>query len=288
MNGSIDLHVHSNYSDGLYSPARLVRMARERGLSSMAITDHDTIRGLPEAVRFGKKEKVEIIPGVELSSNYRGRELHILGYYYYISGKLEEIFRRLKSERYQRARKMIGKLEKINLPVCWEEVLKEAGEAAPGRLHLARLMVKKKYVRNINEAFHKYLEKGRPAYFPRIKLKVEEAVSCLNQAGAVTVLAHPGVTGEGLRTVSYLKSFGLQGIEVYHPRHSLLDRLKYRYLAQKEKLLVTGGTDYHGDESGNSAFYPGCISLPPKELSRLKISKAQRGKQNSTRRRVLW
>ncbi len=265
----IDLHLHSTASDGLYTPSKLIELVSKRGLSAVALTDHETISGIGEAQEAGKKFGVEVIPGVEISVGLNGRELHILGYLPAISLELDSILFNLRKGRFERMEKMILNLKKMSISVRMEDIEKEAGKAAPGRLHLARLLQKKGYVLTIKEAFDRFLGRGKPAYIPRDKLKPEEAINFLLEAGAVPVLAHPGLTGEESTSLYKLKNEGLKGIEAIHPHHTEGLTLFYKNWALREGLLVTGGSDYHGDNE-EACPYPGYVSLDYHYLNLIK------------------
>ncbi len=265
----VDFHLHTIASDGLYSPFQLVKLAAECGLTAAAITDHETVAGVKEASKAGSQYNVEVIPGVEISAGYKGRELHLLGYYPEDIDNLEKLLDQLREERFNRMEKMIKVLEKIGFPVEWDDVAGEAGNAAPGRLHLARVMQKKGHVATIEEAFNLYMGRGKPVYIPRVRLKVEEAIKVLLECKAIPVLAHPGVTEEDTDALFTLKKVGLKGIEVFHPEHTRGLTLFYESWARREKMLITGGSDYHGDAKENCP-YPGCVSLDYTYLEAMK------------------
>lgn len=264
-----DLHLHSNASDGIYSPSELIQLASQRGLSAVALTDHETTEGISEAREAGAENGVEVVSGVEISAGFNGRELHILGYLSSIRPELESILRKLRRGRFKRMEKMIDNLEKMSVTVTWAEIKKEAGNAAPGRLHLARMLQEKGYVQSLTEAFDNYLGKGCPAYIPRDKLKIAEAINILIECDAIPILAHPGVTQEDSKSLYQLVSYGLKGIEVFHPEHTDGLTLFYKNWAEKEGLLITGGSDFHGDKK-NSCPYPGCVSVDYSYLESLK------------------
>ncbi len=252
LSNKVDLHLHSTESDGVYSPTELVEMASSSGLSAIALTDHETTKGVNEAINAGNKFALEVIPGVEISVGYKSKELHILGYFPQKFDKLETVLYDLRDGRYTRIAQMIEILNKMSVAVSWEDIKKEIGNAAPGRLHLARVLFKKGYVSSLEEAFNKYLDRGRPVYIPRLRLKTKEAIELLIECNAVPVLAHPGITSEGVQTLQTLKSEGIKGIEVYHPEHSRGQTLFYEQLARQENLLITGGSDFHGDEKNST------------------------------------
>ncbi len=273
-NKKVDLHLHSTESDGVYSPTELVQMASASGLSAIALTDHETTKGINEAINAGHKYGLEVIPGVEISVGYNSKELHILGYFPRNFEKLEKVLYDLRDGRYTRIAQMIDILNKMSISVNWEDIKKEIGNAAPGRLHLARVLLKKGYVSSLEEAFNKYLDRGRPVYIPRLRLKTKEAIELLIECNAVPVLAHPGITSEGVQTLQTLKSEGIKGIEVYHPEHSKGQTLFYEQLAKQNNLLITGGSDFHGDEnySVNNLNITNFLEIDYSYLELLKVS----------------
>ncbi len=267
VNGSVDLHIHSSASDGLYNPAEVVALASQAGLQALALTDHDTLSGLDEAEAAARQCGIEFVPGVELTTYAGEQELHILGYYPANRAILEEALIALRRERYLRMEKMVARLREAGFPVTMAAVLGEAAPAAPGRLHLARVLVKQKMIGSLEEAFSRYLERGKPAYVPRRTFRPEEALALLRAAGAIPVFAHPGQSG-----AAYLEPLidsGLKGVEVYHPDHGKKLQSYYRRRAQELNLLITGGSDFHGDP-GHRAQRPGSCSVPYSCLSLLK------------------
>ena len=241
----IDMHVHTTASDGQLSPTEVVDYALSKGLCGVAITDHDTIMGLEDAIAYGKLKGVIIIPGIELSTEFEDEEIHILGYQIDYSNKeLLDILKILRDERSHRAIKIIDLLQGLNLDVSFKEVQEIAQEGVIGRPHIAKLMVDKGYVETIHEAFDKYLNKGCPAYVPRYKLSPFEAVDLLKRAGGITVMAHPGLV-QRLNLVDDLIKHGIDGIEAYHPDHDSEQNKKFQEMASRHHLLITAGSDFH-------------------------------------------
>lgn len=256
-----DMHLHSSFSDGLYPPNRLVEIcARNNRLKAIALTDHESTEGVEEAQKAGRRLGIEVIPGVEIGTVFQGREIHLLGYFASSDSRLEKELSSLRAGRYERMAGMLALLSGKGVKVRMEDVEEEAGEAAPGRLHLARLLHKKGYVTTISEAFERFIGRGKVAYIPRLTLKTEDAISLLNSCGAVPVLAHPGITNENSQSLFHFKKSGLKGIEVYHPEHTPGLTLFYREWARREGLLITGGSDFHGDDKESCPF-PGCASV---------------------------
>ena len=263
----VDLHLHTDASDGVYPPAEVIKLAARAGLKAAAVTDHDTLEGIPEALRAGKEWNIEVVPGVEISVLYQGGEFHLLGYYPARGGELEKALQFMREERYRRMQLMLDRLRDLEIRVSWEEVLSAAGKAAPGRLHLARVLVKKGYCPSTEEAFQRFLDRGRPAYVPRETLSAAQALRLLLKDGAVPVLAHPGEKGKTV--LRNLVRMGLRGVEVYHPDHHAGLQEFYRGQALDLGLFITGGSDFHGDfQTGFRE--PGSISVPYRCLEQLK------------------
>ncbi len=247
-----DLHLHTTASDGVLSPAEVVRRAAQKGVQVIAITDHDTVAGLEEATRAGAIYGVAVIPGIEISAG-SDSQIHILGYGVDPKGKrLQAFHAHMRSERLRRLRGMAQRLADFGMPVPVEEIIEEAGNIV-GRPHLARAMMKLGYVSSTEQAFDKWLEVGRPAYVPREKISVSEAAELLLSECAVPVLAHPSLLDMPdeafLPLLGEWTNRGVMGVEVYHPAN----RGRFPYyesLARKMNLLVTGGSDYHDDERG--------------------------------------
>ncbi|MFO8192327.1 MAG: PHP domain-containing protein [Bacillota bacterium] len=273
MNGKdkIDLHTHSSASDGLFSPAKLVEIVASHGLSAVALTDHDTLKGLNEAAECAKINDIEFVPGVEISALEDKLELHILGYYPKRQEVLEKYLFDLQKQRYIRMKKIVVILNDLGFQITYDEVINEAVEAAPGRAHLARLMLKKGYVPNIDQAFSRFLNRGGPAYMERQTLNFAETIDLLKKAGAIPVIAHPGTNARPL--IDRLIKFGLLGIEVFHPHHNHELTNYYLGLAHEKNLIVTGGTDFHGG-SLEKPCYPSGLTIKADYLKQLKKASA--------------
>jgi predicted metal-dependent phosphoesterase TrpH len=248
----IDLHVHSAASDGSYPPAEVVRYAKEGGLTAFALTDHDTVEGLPEAVAAGEALGVEVIPGVEISARFPGGTMHILGLFIdYTNGHLDERLAVLKQARADRNPRIIAKLNGLGIPITMGQVNRISGGGQVGRPHIARALLEAGYVQDLQEAFDKYLGWRRPAYVSKFRFPQEEAIAMIRDVQGVPVLAHPFTLGLGsefaLRNqLVELKNLGLAGLEVYYPEHTPEQEARYLKLARELDLLVTGGSDYHG------------------------------------------
>jgi len=252
--GHVDLHLHTTASDGVMSPAEIVRYAKSKGLQAIAITDHDTIDGCEEGLSEGEKIGFEVIPGIEISAEHSPGSMHILGFFLDVHHPLlNERLEYLQKARAERNPKMVQKLNQLGIDVTYEEVLKASGGGQVGRPHFANVLLEKKYVRSFQEAFDRFLKKGAPAYVDKFRFTSKEALHFINEARGVAVLAHPntlGVSGyaELEKLIVRLVGEGLKGIEVYYPEHSSAEVAQYKTLADRYNLLPTGGTDYHGIE----------------------------------------
>jgi predicted metal-dependent phosphoesterase TrpH len=246
---SPDLHVHTDASDGQFSPIQVISLAREKGVNLLAITDHDTLDGL-DKVRDQALD-IEILPGVEISAG-GDNEVHILGYGIHDGMKrLYALLQDMRKEREERVRRMIEKLRSLGMPIDLDEIASPQADSL-GRAHIGRAMVKKGMAESIYEAFEKYLSPGRPGFEPRPKRKVSQVVRLLREEGAVPVIAHPGLLKmdpEDLRPLlKEWKDEGLMGLEAYHPAHLPAMTRTWDGLARKSGLLVTGGSDFHGQD----------------------------------------
>jgi len=249
----IDLHTHSTASDGSYRPAEVVRLAKEGGLKAVALTDHDTTDGLDEALAAGVELGVEVIPGVEISTRFTDDTMHILGYFLdFKSGKLEERLAVLKQARKDRNPKIVAKLNALGIPITMEQVEQASGGGQVGRPHIARVLLGAGYVRSMQQAFDIYLKNGGKAYVAKYRFPPAEALDMIREAVGIPVLAHPFTLGLGsamaLRDLLRdLQALGLAGIEVFYAEHTPEQEARYLKLAQELGLLVTGGSDFHGD-----------------------------------------
>ncbi len=243
-----DLHIHTTASDGTDSPEAVVELAARNGFSTIAVTDHDTMRGVPEARRAGRRLGVRVIPGVEISAGGTV-EVHVLGYGVKDAARMEEALARMCSMRETRMEQMVEKIRALGIDIELDQVT-ALSAGTVGRSHLARVLVQKGVVRDVREAFVRYLAPGRPAYVAREKLKVDEAVRLIRACGGLAGIAHPGQNhGEaywGAERFRALKPLGLRCIECYHMAHSAAVAAGFERIARSENLLVTGGSDYHG------------------------------------------
>lgn len=249
--GFIDLHVHTTASDGSLTPTQVVQKARELGLAAIAITDHDSVEGLEEAIAEGKKVGLEVVPGVELSVDCSRGTCHLLGYFIdHREGRLRAKLNFVQRARDERNQRMIQRLKELGIDLELEEVKAFAVNGLICRPHFALAMVKKGYVRSVDEAFELYLKKGGPAYVEKFRLTPKEALEVIKTAKGIPVLAHPFTLDldekELEEFVRHLKVMGLEGIEVFYPDHNEEQVHLYLRLAHQNNLVVTGGTDFHG------------------------------------------
>ncbi len=248
----IDLHCHSTFSDGSLTPEQLVDEGLQAGLSALALTDHDTVAGLPRFLAAGADKPIRPVPGVELSVDCSSGVMHMLGYWMDVHNR--ELVRQLewiRDARTMRNRTMLEKLNELGLAMTWEEVQAVAGEDVVGRPHFAQVMLRKGYARDKNEVFDKWLGNGKPAYVDRARLTAENAVALIRGAGGVAVLAHPYSLRIGKEALAALlgelAAAGLAGVECYYSEHSADLTREYLALADKAGLVPTGGSDYHGE-----------------------------------------
>ncbi len=254
----IDLHVHSTASDGTLSPHALIDLARTLRLGALAITDHDSVSGVRQIVACGIPTDVSFLSGVEISATppsiYPGKgSFHILGYGMDIfNGRLIQALESLQESRRNRNPLILARLNALGVPLTMADVLSEVGDPDQlGRPHIARVLVKKGLVEDIDAAFDRYLGNGKPGYVEKYRIPCAQAIEIIRNAGGVAVLAHPGllknIDNNGLeRVVAHLKNLGLSGIEVYYPEHSASMQMCFASIARRFGLLMTGGSDFHG------------------------------------------
>lgn len=249
---SIDLHTHTTASDGSFTPSQLVRYAKQKGVTVIAITDHDTIDGNVEAMTEGEREAVTVVPGVEISVDYAPGSMHMLGFFIDIKNTaLSEKLRLLQDSRADRNPRIIEKLNALGVNINYQEVIDISGGGQVGRPHIAQVLLQKGYTRSIQEAFDRYLGKGAPAYLDKFRMEPADAIGMIIGAGGVPVLAHPFTLNcanadELEHLIKNLVSLGLAGIEVYYSEHSSKQVSVYESLAGRFNLLITGGSDFHG------------------------------------------
>lgn len=226
-------------------------MALDKGLAGIALTDHDTIDGLAEAQLAASNNNLIFLPGIEFSTYWQGIEIHLLGYG--IDSGNDQIVTRLKTlqkSRINRAKAILAKLNNLGFKISWEEVKRHSQGKAIGRPHIANALLAKGYVKSVHQAFGNLLGSGKPAFVPREKLSPQEAVLLISDAGGVSVLAHPGLLNSD-KIVLQLISLGISGIEVFYPEHTLQQQKKFLTIASNYQLVITGGSDFHGEKIRN-------------------------------------
>lgn len=252
IRGKIDLHTHTTYSDGSYTPAQLIYKVRQAGISIFSITDHDTVAALPEAETLSIFYDLTLISGVEFTTYVDEREVHILGYFFDRANRdLLEILQLCAHDRLRRAEGILEHLQRLQMPITMEEVLKEAGTAPVTRPHIAMVMVKKGYSRSFYDAFEQYLGNAGPCYVQKFALSPEVVFEIVKNAGGISVLAHPVNLPEAI-IAKVIKS-GVDGIEAFHPSHSNADTRAFSELARSKSLFISGGSDFHGGKKNDES-----------------------------------
>jgi len=245
----VDLHMHSTASDGSRAPADVVLAAAGAKLGAIALTDHDTVAGLPDALRAGEELGVRVIAGVELSAVEGDTETHLLGLHLRDTSVLERALTELREMRERRAQRIVERLEEIGVHITMDAVLVQAAAGAVGRPHVARALIAEGWAVDSRDAFDRYLAAGRPAYVAKEQLGMRDAIQMIHDAGGLAVLAHPAGAGTRERLTA-LRSQGLDGVEVKHPSHSSADTTRLAALARELELVPSGGSDWHGAATG--------------------------------------
>lgn len=258
--GRADLHMHTRWSDGTYSVEELFAQVRAARLSAFALTDHDTVAGIDAIDGLAAEAGIECIPALELSTNYKGCDFHVLGYF--VDRKNPELLATLetqRNERHRRAESIVARLRELGVPLSMDEVREaHGGRGSIGRPHIAMAMVKRGLVKDVDEAFQRWLRTGAPGYMEKYQFETLEGIALLRHAGGRPVLAHPG-TSPKPALISELCQAGLDGIECAHPKHSESVEMKYRALAREHNLIETGGSDCHGEKTGDTPV--GCRTV---------------------------
>ena len=238
-----DLHIHTTYSDGLLTPDEVIKVAFQKGLYAISITDHDTVAG----IRKFENSQVKVIPGIEFGCVFEGEDVHILGYFSkYFLPKISEKVSFLKEKRTERCSEIIKKLNNQGLKIDMEDVSIYTQNGLIGRPHIARALIERGYVHSMREAFDLYLNRGCPAYVERCSLSIEETIDLIHEEEGIAVLAHPGLI-KRKEIIDYVIKEGIDGLEVIHSKHTHEDVVYFLSLAKKKNLLITGGSDSHGD-----------------------------------------
>jgi hypothetical protein len=269
-----DLHLHTHFSDGTFSPEELVERARDNGISAIALTDHDTMEGCARAAEACAAMGLDFVPGTELTAEYKGVEVHILGYYLDSTNeRLTQEIGKCQSVRQERVHEMVRRLNQKRIPLQAERVFAIASCHSPGRPHVARALVAEGYCSHLDEAFERFLKHGKPAWVPKRRIEAADAIELIHQAGGVAVMAHPGLNRTDDVIPPIVKA-GLDGIECFHTKHSTLASERYLEIADRYKLLVTGGSDCHGMSKGKPLI--GTIKLPCQHVDMLRAAAARR------------
>jgi predicted metal-dependent phosphoesterase TrpH len=273
-----DLHIHTQASDGWLAPSVAVQQANKAGLSAISIADHDSVGGIEAAIEAGNKHGIEVIPGVELSSGFEGRELHILGYFIdWRDKRLQNKLFAIQGARIDRAKRILEKLRGLDINISYNVTIVIAGGAI-GRPKIAQAILDRGYVRTVQEAFERYLGIDGPAYVEKYPLQPAEAIGIIQKAGGIAALAHP-VFCRTDELLPELVEQGLQAIEVYHSKHDASDTRHFEQLAKKYGLLVVGGSDAHGKE-----VPVGAVRISYEFVEKLKEELPRLGKFDDIRR----
>ena len=261
----VDLHSHSTASDGILPPDAVVAAAHAAGLRAFALTDHDTLAGVPLATVTGQALGVRVVPGVELSAHYGDGEIHVLALHVTRLDLLESRLETLRAGRHVRASLIVDRLRELGLDLTVDMVMKEAGDASVGRPHIARALIRAGSVRDFREAFDRYLGSGRPGFVAKERLEVKDAIAMTHEAGGLAIWAHPGSDGRRER-LEPLVEVGLDGVEVRHPSHLTEDVKRLGALADFFGLVRSGGSDWHGSVDGPRTM--GSMKVPAEWLEK--------------------
>ena len=269
-----DLHLHTNFSDGTFSPEELVANAVKQKLCAIALTDHDTLEGCERAAAACATAGIEFITGSELTAEQDDHEIHILGYF--LDAQNEKLLTetaKFQLVRQNRIREMVARLNELNVPLDVDDVFKLANCRAPGRPHVARALVKAGLIATLDEAFERFLKKDRPAWVPKMKMSAPDAIALIHQAGGLAVMAHPGLNRAD-QVIPALVTAGLDGLECFHTKHPKATVEHYLKMTQQYGLLVTGGSDCHGLNKGRPLI--GTVRLPYHRVEKLKAKVNER------------
>jgi predicted metal-dependent phosphoesterase TrpH len=239
-----DLHLHTTASDGSFSPSEVVKMAAKKGITTIAITDHDTIDGLDEALLEAGKRNITVLPGIELSTKYKGKTIDILGYQICESKELSNVLQKMREHRHNRSQLIVNKFCELGMTITFDDVQKYSKGDVIARPHIANAVVEKGYAKNAQEVFDLYLGDGKPCAVDKMVLSPEEGINLIHHSRGKAVLAHPALIQDD-SIVEQLMQLPFDGIEVWHRKHCQNDVIKYKKLAEKYTKLMTGGSDFH-------------------------------------------
>lgn len=278
-----DMHIHTVASDGVLTPEEVFEIAKQKGLKGLSITDHDTVKALEICESLAVTYNLDFIPGIELSTEYKGQEIHILGYYVdYENEEFKTILNNFQTERVDRIHKMLKRVNELGFKVTFEDIIEEAGNEALnssfGRPHLARVLIKKGYFKSMNEVFDNLLGNGKPGCVERFKYDTLEGIKMIATFGGIPIIAHPGLLKmEYSKLELLIGSFvevGLKGIEVYHTDHPEEISYMLTKIANKYRILKTGGSDYHGPSPARQ------LSIGAKGVTQFDVEKLKQAKIN--------
>jgi len=265
----IDLHIHSTFSDGLFSPQKIMEIARERPLRAVSITDHDTVAASHSAAEIGRAFGIEVISGIEIGVAFRNCEVHLLGYFIDDQSEpIKEYARMLMDSREERARKIVNVLRKQGCKISFEQVALKANGAPIGRPHIAEVLIEEGYVFSFFEAFQKYLGEGKSADVPKQTIEPKKAIEMIKEAGGLAFIAHAATIDCFEEAFKALLSWGLDGLETIHPKHNAETQKKFRDIAKRNHLLQSGGSDCHGGRDG--VVMLGALPVPYQFVQRMK------------------
>ncbi|MEI8032840.1 MAG: PHP domain-containing protein [Chlorobiaceae bacterium] len=264
-----DLHIHTKCSDGIFSPEEIIEKAALNGLKAISITDHDSVSGIDKAKPLALERGVELVPGVEMSSTYKGYDIHVLGYFFdYQQSALKEYLDHCRHLRTERAERMVSKLAKMGVKIGIEQIIVKAQNGSVGRPHIAQVLQDGGYVKSFSEAFSRYLGSHSPAYVKSIETHPAEVIRLINEASGLSFLAHPAQNVPD-ETLKQLITFGLDGIEIVHPSHDTYKQNYYREIANEYFLLFSGGSDYHGLKERDEDLF-GKVTIPCEWVEKMK------------------
>lgn len=269
-----DLHMHTSFSDGTYTPEELVARAGQFGFAAIALTDHDTVEGCARAAAACEQARIEFIPATELTAELDGNELHLLGYFVDTENpRLLKELAEFQTVRQNRIREMVARLNELNIPLQAEAVFAIANCRSPGRPHVGRALVAGGFCRNLDEAFERFLKKNRHAWVPKFKISALDAIELIHQSGGLAVMAHPGLNRTD-EIIPELVAAGLDGLECFHTKHTPSTSDHYLRLAREHDLAITGGSDCHGLNKGKPLL--GTVKLPYDYVEQLKARRTDR------------
>jgi len=269
-----DLHLHTIFSDGTYTPEELAGRARQLGLAAIAVTDHDTVEGCDRTSAACQPAGLEFIPATELTAEFDDNELHLLGYFVDTQNpRLLAEMAKFQKVRQNRIREMVARLNAHNIPLLADAVFAIANCRSPGRPHVGRALVMGGFCANLDEAFERFLKKNRPAWVPKFKISALDAIGLIHQAGGLAVMAHPGLNRTD-KIIPDLVSAGLDGLECFHTKHTPSTSEHYVRLAKEFDLAITGGSDCHGLSKGKPLI--GTVKLPYEYVEKLKSKAVNR------------